>query len=439
MSQSKAQKGIINQSLFSELRWFVNLRWLAGAVVVSGGLVDKYWLGFYPGQDAIIATGGMILAYNAILWAIVHQLTDLRPRRQSLIAIAWGQMLLDLSCLTLLTAWTGGVYSPLLGLFVLHMVFASLLLRTAHAYACAAVAFMLLMGGLTLAGQWPLDRNNAFIVAGWTTTLLLTVFLANHLTRSLRYQHHRLREQNRRIRAMTKRLSQQQRAMIQHEKMAATGQMAAGLAHEIANPLASMDSLMQLMERKPERANTESFAKLREQVDRLNRIVTQITDFAHPGKGPHQSIDLNEAVDKALEVIRFDQRIRNVVVNREFSETAGRVIVQPQAIQQVVVNLVLNALDAMKDTVNPKLSVRTLSVNGQSIIEISDNGHGIDPQHLSHLFEPFFTTKPVGKGTGLGLAISYTLIEENDGQIHVHSQLGKGTTFSIELLPDTRG
>jgi C4-dicarboxylate-specific signal transduction histidine kinase len=232
---------------------------------------------------------------------------------------------------------------------------------------------------------------------------------------------------------MSRRLKAQQDAMIQHEKMVALGQMAAGVAHEITNPLASMDSLLELMQRHPERDVPDRVATLREQARRIKQIMQQMTTFAHPSQGRSRTVGVNDVVEAALEMVRFDQRIRPVEIERRFSPQANDVQVESHAMEQVVINLVLNALDAMDGSRGPRLILRTARDADGGLIEVSDNGHGIAPQHLSRLFEPFFTTKPVGKGTGLGLAISYSLVRRLGGRIEVTSEIGKGATFTVRV------
>jgi two-component system NtrC family sensor kinase len=109
----------------------------------------------------------------------------------------------------------------------------------------------------------------------------------------------------------------------------------------------------------------------------------------------------------------------------------------PHAIEQVMVNLVLNALDALDGSTGPRLEIRTRSDADACIIEIADNGRGIEPAHLDRIFEPFFTTKPVGQGTGLGLSISFSLIQKHGGEMTVQSTVGQGTTFTIRLPNET--
>jgi two-component system sensor kinase FixL len=235
------------------------------------------------------------------------------------------------------------------------------------------------------------------------------------------------------LRDLNKKLQHHQQAMIQHEKMAAMGQMAAGVVHEISNPLANMDSLLQLAQRKPEKLNLETAESLREQVKRIARITRQLTDFAHPNEAGAEIHSVNDVVAGALDMVRFDHRIRRVEVKREFDSKPGCVRVTLPAIQQVVLNMVFNALDAMAKVDSPRLTVRTSRHDQWVVIEISDTGEGIAPEHLRRIFEPFFTTKPLGQGTGLGLSISYSLIQQHGGHCEVSSRVGEGTTFRIFL------
>jgi len=423
------------------LRWLIGLRWVAALVVVVTFLIDYHWLNWYR-EHALhgLVLGGIVAGYNVGLWQILRWASSTLPRGakrfQFLLMLAWVQLLLDLGCLTLLTIWTGGTHSPLAGFFVFHMVFASLLLPRTMAYAGAAAALAMLGAGLRITGQWPTNHQEYLAWSGAVLTLILTVYLANHITGGLRRQRRRLIRQNRRIRAMSSQLQRQQSALVQHEKMVALGQMAAGMTHEIANPLASMDSVLQLMQRRPEKLRPESITTLREQVERINQIIRQMKTFAHPAEMQRQSLPLNDVVEQALNMVRFDSRVKRMTIERQFDPNAGSIALLPQAIQQVLVNLIINAIDAMNDTPQPKLTLRTERREGWCLIEVADNGHGIKAEHMDRLFEPFFTTKPVGKGTGLGLSISYSLIQKQGGSISVRSQPGKGTAFLIRLPTD---
>jgi len=437
-SEKVAASGSRSSPLYLEQVWLVRLRWVAGAVAAGVGLLDWQYAQWFSSTAAIPILGAVILAYNVIFWWQLRVARTHGSSAANLKGLAWLQILLDLACLTCLTLWTGGYRSPLTGLYVLHMVFASLLLPRVMAFAVCGAAIIMLQLGLALTNNWPTDRATQLVAAGWVVALLSTVYLANRITRSLRENQRRLKRQNRRIRAMSARLRRQQQALIQQEKLVAMGQMAAGVAHEVANPLASMDGLLQLLERRPERVTPENLMKLREQIARINQIVRQLTSFAHPGDHGWETSSLNEVVKRAMNVIRFDQRLKDVKVEYELDGELPASPLQPVALEQVVINLVINALDAMEESVEKRLILRTRQAEGACVLEIQDTGHGVAKEHVGRLFEPFFTTKPVGKGTGLGLSISYSLIRKHGGAIRVENggggvRGGSGAKFVVTI------
>lgn len=419
--------------LVQQLRWFVGLRWIAGGVTIAGALADLYLIQNYGASArSILWIGVGILAYNAILHPLLRHTTESEDGRR-LLLFAWAQLLLDFAAIAFLLLLTGGVRSPLSGLFVLHMVFASLLLPRAMAYAAAVAALAITAASLSLAGRAPQGKPEWLFAAGQAVTLFGVVFLATRITRALRLQRRRLLRQNRKIRRMARDARRHHRLMTQQEKMVALGQMASGVAHEIANPLASMDGLLQLAQRRPEKPRPELIAQLREQVSRIGLIIQQMRSFAHPGDAHWQAASPNDVVEQALAVLRFDKRMKRTRLTRDYAGDLGPVLMLPHALQQVVVNLVANALDAMESVPEPTLTIRTARREGQVLVEIVDNGPGIRRDHLKRLFEPFFTTKPVGKGTGLGLSISYSLVQKQGGHLSVRSEHGRGATFVIHL------
>ena len=424
----------IDLALFSQLNWFIGLRWGAGLAVILGAVIDRYWLHWPDAWQEALAVGVAILLYKAILRVLVRPRPSTEWNYRTLVTIALAQIILELSCLTLMTLWTGGAHSPLLGFFVFHMVIASLLLPYLMAYAGAAFSCLMILGGLWCTGQAPVHRAEVMVVSGWVIMLLLTVYLTSNITRSLNRHRRRVLRQKHRIRSMSDELRRQQRGMIQQEKMAAMGQLAAGVAHEIANPLASMDSLLQLLQRKPEKLQDGATEKLRDQITRINRIVRQLTNFSHPGDEEWQIASIDKIVAQSLQMIRFDHRVRNVKMDfhRDLSPEDGLVRVQTHAIEQVFVNIILNALDAMVDSEKPQLDIHVGQDPKHCFVTIVDNGHGIPSEHLDHIFEPFFTTKPLGKGTGLGLAVSYRLVRNHGGQLEAEN-VDNGTRFTVSL------
>jgi signal transduction histidine kinase len=425
--------------LAESLEWFIGLRWLAGAGVVVASAVDWAWLDVYGHGGAGVAVGVAVLAYNAALaFALRFTLTGRGRHPRVLLGFAWAQVVLDVVALSLLAAWTGGARSPLLGLFVLHMVFAAMLLPRVMAYAGAGVTVLTMVAALAMAGRTPASVGERLVLAGWAGALVCTVFVGSQIARSLRRQRGRLVRKTRELLAVQATLRRQQRGMAQHEKMVALGQMAAGVAHEIANPLASIDSLLQLMNRKPERLTGESVETLRQQTERIARIVRELTTFSRPGHLERQTSAVNDVVREAIGMTSFDARVKRVRFELSLAEDVGAVRMLPQAIQQVLLNLLRNALDATEDSPDPVVRVRTArDGEGWVVIEVADNGTGIDPKHMKRVFEPFFTTKPVGKGTGLGLSISYSLVDRHGGSIGVASPAGAGAAFRIRLPDET--
>lgn len=423
-----------------QLAWIVNLRWLAGSAVIAGGMTELFWLHIYGTGREISAVGLAILLYNILFWTLVNRRPDsadaASPAGEALWMV-WGQMLADLASLTVLVALTGGYASPLRGLFVLHMVFASLLLPGVMALGMALMAIGMVEGVLAARGM---NESMAAVATGlgWDVTMLATVYLAGRVARDLRRQGRRLARRNARIRHMAARLRQQQTTLVQAEKMFALGQMAAGVAHEVANPLASMDGLLQLMERRPEKVTAESMTRLREQIARINAIVRQLTTFARPETAGSTAEEwrqenLNAVVTRALEVLRFDDRLKRVAIQRELDAQLPPIRMLPAALEQVLINLVINAADALEAVESPRLTVQTRACVGGVELLVSDNGAGISQEIRGRIFEPFFTTKSPGKGTGLGLSISYSLIKKHNGEIQVESKPGEGTVFRVRL------
>jgi signal transduction histidine kinase len=447
--------------LARQLAWIIRLRWLAGIAVVVGGFAERALFRWYdpPGTGGrnglwIECAGMAILLVNAVFRGMLRAIETARregdawPRtRNRLYILTWSQILIDLIILTALVVWTGGYDSPLRGFFVFHMVFASLLLPRMMAFGVACVTIGMVEGTLLVVDRHTRSPEQIAGSVGRDLTLLATVYLASTITRQLRQQRRELARRNRRIQAMTAQLHQQHAALVQQEKMVTMGQMAAGVAHEVANPLASMDGLLQLMERRPEKLTPENLTRLREQIARISGIVRQLTTLAHPERGASSDAEalapgsLNDVVTRALELLRFDRRLKGVVVETRLERTLPAIPMHAPALEQVVMNLVINALDAMEGMTDSRLTLETLRVDGRPELRIIDTGTGIPTNLRAKIFEPFFTTKPVGKGTGLGLSISQTVVRRHGGEIVVaDTEAGRGTTMRLRFGEvETRG
>lgn len=425
------RRDVFASMLREELRRIMQLRWAAAATVVFLGGIHALVGPFFGHTAEIIAVGLAMFAWNACfaLAAPKQAASD----GISLVLVAWAHLTVDLVCLTLLTVWTGGATSPLLALYLIHMLFASVLLPRMQAFGAAMLAIALLALGLLMTDQWPKEEVFRLVLIGWAVAVMLSVYVTNRITRELfRLEHERLRARGR-LRKMRRRLEAQQRAMVQHEKLVSMGQLAAGVAHEISNPLAGMDGLLQLMARHPEKPRPEAIATLREQVARIQGTVRQLTGLAHPDLGQAEATDVNALVNEVLETLKFDHRLRKVQLALDLDQNTGAARIVARAMQQVLINLLFNALDAMEGRPDSMLVVRTRRKDSTCTIEVEDNGHGIPPAAWDRIFRPFYTTKPVGKGTGLGLSISRSLVRGQGGELSFRSEAGKRTTFSVRL------
>lgn len=223
--------------------------------------------------------------------------------------------------------------------------------------------------------------------------------------------------------------------LIQSEKLSAVGQFVAGVAHELNNPLTAVigfsDLLVQTDADEKIRPHLELIAK---SAHRCHKIVQNLLSFARQHAPERKLTQLNGTIEEVLEIMAYDLRTSNIDVVKDFQGDLPPIMADPHQLQQVFVNIVGNARQAIQAfRPDGQITVRTRSAGDLVRVEFTDNGPGISPENLSRIFDPFFTTKPVGKGTGLGLSLSYGLIQEHAGRIRVESELGRGATFIIEL------
>jgi two-component system NtrC family sensor kinase len=232
---------------------------------------------------------------------------------------------------------------------------------------------------------------------------------------------------------------QLQEQLIQSEKMAALGQLVAGVAHELNNPLTSVIGYAQLLLSDPlvRPEQKDRLDLIYQEAERTRRIVNNLLSFARQHKPSRTAADLNDLIGRTLELRAYDMRVNNIVVRRELREVP-RVLADEHQIQQVLLNIIMNAEQAIRSTKKSGcLTVETDSASKdgkeQVTVKIEDDGPGIMPDHLTRIFDPFFSTKPVGQGTGLGLSISYGIVKEHTGTIWAESKPGGGASFYIQL------
>jgi two-component system, NtrC family, sensor histidine kinase HydH len=216
------------------------------------------------------------------------------------------------------------------------------------------------------------------------------------------------------------------------EKLAAIGDLAAGVAHEIRNPLSSIKGIASYYKSKFENGSkdNEMAGVMIEEVDRLNRVISELIEFARPTRLDLKPADLNELLKHSVRLVEQEAAAKKIEIQLRLSTDSVTAEVDPDRLIQCFLNIFLNALQAMENGGRVTVSCSTRD-NDRVRIDIKDNGSGISPDDLGKIFDPYFTTKP--KGTGLGLAIVHKIIEAHQGQVNVRSAIGQGTTFSITL------
>jgi PAS domain S-box-containing protein len=221
--------------------------------------------------------------------------------------------------------------------------------------------------------------------------------------------------------------------MSQTEKLTSLGLLAAGVAHEVNTPLAVISNYIQMLAKQMPDADPRQsiIEKIVKQTFRASEIVNNLLNFSRTGAGEAVDIDVNRVVEETLSLVSHPLKTSQIQVVKHLGETLPAVRGSANKLQQVFLNLFLNARDAMPG--GGLLEVRTGAHNGSVEIEVVDTGAGIPREHIHRIFDPFFTTKASGRGTGLGLSVSYGIIKEHSGKIDVRSTPGKGTSFHVEF------
>ena len=217
------------------------------------------------------------------------------------------------------------------------------------------------------------------------------------------------------------------------EKLASIGRLAAGVAHEINNPLTGVLTFAHLLRQKPHMSeeDQQDLDLIIHETTRAAEIVRGLLDFARERPTKMEPLDLNDVVRRTVRLIANQKKFEHIVIEEVLQEGLPEVCGDMNPLQQVLLNLALNACTAMPK--GGRLTIRTTAGEGRVILRVADTGCGIKEELLERIFEPFFTTQPVGKGTGLGLSVTFGIVEQHNGTIEVESQEGKGSTFTISL------
>jgi len=239
-------------------------------------------------------------------------------------------------------------------------------------------------------------------------------------------------EMSRKMASDIENLRQMNEQLVRADKLAAMGTLAAGVAHEVNNPLASMSSLIQMMRSENGSEDIgEKLEMIQTQIQRITRVTKDLTDFARSRPAAKSAVDINRVIETALRLAEFDSTFQKLKISNRISNDLPKILADADQLQQVFLNIFLNARDAMPN--GGELTVSTLSSPDGISIEISDTGTGIAPANAMDVFDPFFTTKPAGKGTGLGLAVCYGIVTAHGGTLEVRQNEEDGATFVVKL------
>jgi len=231
----------------------------------------------------------------------------------------------------------------------------------------------------------------------------------------------------------TQELRSTQNQLFQSEKLASLGKLAAGVAHEINSPLTGILTYSSLLlkskeDKDPEKEDLEVIVN---ETNRCKKIIKGLLEFARQTTPEKTLSDINEVIEKSIDLISHQASMQSVRIDKKIKPDLPEIMIDVGQIQQVFINLLLNAIESMPE--GGTLTVSSAIENRMVAVSFADTGIGIPEENLSRIFDPFFTTKDQGKGTGLGLSVSYGLIERHRGKLEVKSKKGKGTTFTVKL------
>jgi two-component system NtrC family sensor kinase len=234
---------------------------------------------------------------------------------------------------------------------------------------------------------------------------------------------------------MRRELEEAQKQLVQAEKIASLGRLAAGVAHEINNPLAGVliyaDILMK--ELKGNEQLRKDLEEIISQTLRCKQIVARLLEFSRKSLDERVLLDVNEIIGHCVTLLQHQSLFHNIEIIQELEGDLPQILGNPGELEQVFSNLIINAADAMEGKGRMTISSGAESEAKQVILKFTDTGPGVAPEITEKIFEPFFTTKPVGVGTGLGLSVVYGVIQRHGGTVEVESHPGRGATFIVRL------
>jgi len=334
----------------------------------------------------------------------------------------------------LLMRVTGGIESSYYWMLLVPVIVAApafSLLGTLLATALACGTYLIFLASINWEHEWiPPEARGELVFR--VATLAFLGFLANQLAESSRAEARRAQAAADQLAEANRQLIEAEATVRRTERLAAIGQMSAGLAHELRNPLGTIKTSAEMLTRSvgAEGAIAKEMAEfISSEVDRTNTLVTRFLDFARPLAVRPQRGDITQVIDRAVADVERQPAAERVSIYRNYSPDIGPFSFDPDLMERVFYNLLVNAVQA--SPAQSSVTVKTILEDNTVEVSIIDRGSGIDPKHLESIFNPFFTTK--SQGVGLGLAIVSRIVDEHGGRIAVESEPGAGSVFRISL------
>ncbi|HEV3078536.1 MAG TPA: ATP-binding protein [Gemmataceae bacterium] len=338
----------------------------------------------------------------------------------------------------ILCYYDGGLESSFRYYYLLSLICCAIRNASYVTYATFAlhcISYTALYLALPREQREPLALVLMLVVLGWVTWAadalsLLLKRVSNHLVELNAALQENQAQLEARIAERTRELQESQAHVLHQEKMAAFGLLAAGIAHEVGNPLTSISSLVQMLQRRDcDDYTREKLSLVSGQLQRIQTTLRELINFSRPASTVRTRFTLSDIVEEGLNIAKYYKRTKGRVIEALVPSDLPPLHGVRDQLVQVFLNLVLNAVDATDN--GGRITISAKSLPGIVRLEVSDNGSGIGPAHAGRIFEPYFTTKKYG--TGLGLFVTRKLVEEHGGSVAFESKLGEGTVFWVQL------
>ncbi|MGD9056745.1 MAG: ATP-binding protein [Desulfobacterales bacterium] len=413
----------------TKIKWLISIRILFSFLLLGAAIIQQMGKSAAPMDRSLVVLYGLIAAI--FLLSVVY--SAFVKRVKNIILFAFIQTGIDTFFVTLIVFLTGGFVSVFSFLYLVVIIYSSMLLPMWGAMVIAALC-SLQFGALVEMEYFgllsPIGTNGNLLASAFDwSQIFLKLIITMTACFAVAFLSSLLSEQ-------TRKTKEELRAMEGHvkrvEKMAAIGEMAAGLAHEIKNPLAALTGSIQLL--KEDMRYDSDQARLMQiilrEADRLSSLANSFLFYARPPAGKVESIELSRALLEIVELFEIDGSNNGRIKTTKNISSDVWITMDPGHLHQIMWNLLLNAAEAIDGDGNIEIEMFPIK-NKYACVKISDNGCGISAETLKTIFDPFFTTKP--NGTGLGLSIVHRILEANNAWLNVESQINKGTTITLHF------